>query len=181
MTLLIYTYAQSSSFPSSPPDRCGCLPRRRCSGPACRLSACSSQRSHLQSSTRHRRHGRSSAARSARQSARPGTSPRRWQASSWSPDGSQGCFGYLQREGKSLNLNNCHLARKLRVLDGKSTGCAPARVCLKLCWYHRGHDFVTQVTTYLCILSEIQRSRLQWSVKMSPRTEKKLFCACQVQ
>lgn len=91
------THAQSSSFPSSPPGRRGCPPRRRCSGPACRPSACSNLRSRLQSSTRHRRRGRSSAVHSAHQSARPGTSPRRSRVSSWSPDGSLSCSDCLQR------------------------------------------------------------------------------------
>lgn len=94
----INSYVQSSSFLSSPPDRCGCPPHRRCSVPACRLSADSNQRSRLRSSTRRRRRGRSSAARSARRSARPETSPHRWPASSWSPGDSPGCFGCLQRE-----------------------------------------------------------------------------------
>lgn len=89
-------YAQSSSFLSSPPGRCGCPPRRRCSGPACHPSACNSLRSRLQSSTRHRRRGRSSAARSVLQNARPGTSLLQWQVSFWSPSGSRGCSGCLQ-------------------------------------------------------------------------------------
>lgn len=89
-------YAQSSSFLSSPPGRCGCPPRRRCSGPACHPLACNSQRSRLQSSTRHRRRGRSSAARSVLQNARPGTSLLQWQVSFWSPNGSRGCSGCLQ-------------------------------------------------------------------------------------
>lgn len=104
---LTFTYAQNSSFPSSLPGRCGCPPHRRCSGPVCRPSACSIQRSRLRSSTRRRRRGRSSAARSARRSARPGTSPHRWPVSSWSPDGSQGCFGCLEGNGKVLNKWFC--------------------------------------------------------------------------
>lgn len=90
-------YAQSSSCPSSPAGRCGCPPRHRCSDPACRPLAGSSPRTRRQSSTRRRRRDRSNAARSAPQSARPETSPRRWRASSWSPGDSQGCFGCLNR------------------------------------------------------------------------------------
>lgn len=103
----MYTYVQSSSFLSSPPDRCGCPPRRRCSVPACRPSACSSQRSRLQNSTHRRRRGRSSAARSARQSARLGTSPLLWQVFSWSPDGSRGCSGCLHRQGDRFISQQC--------------------------------------------------------------------------
>lgn len=93
-------YVQSSSFLSSPPDRCGCPPRCRCSVRECRPSADNNQRSRHRSSTRRRRRGRSSAARSARQSARLETSPRQLRAfSSW-PGDSPGCCGCLFKKTK---------------------------------------------------------------------------------
>lgn len=114
-TVVPISYARSSSFPSSPPDRCGCLPHHKCSDPACRLLVGSSPRIRPRSKTRRRRRDRSIAARSARQSAHLGTSPRRWRVSSWSPDDSRGCFGCLKRkENKRGQCSSC----KMGVSDG---------------------------------------------------------------